>query len=342
MSELLASLMEKISQHGLASVFDRYYSKYRAKVTDNKDPKKLGRIKVVVPSLFGEDPLPQWVNPVDFRHGGIESGEFFPPEEDQWVLVEFLEGDSRYPVYSGGWIGEDELGPEFQHDDEGAPQVRGYRDKWGNAILFDQTPDKQKLSIQTPSHLFILDDTKENEGIYLIHKTGAQFQVDKEGSVKAFSKDGNYVQLNAKDGNVVVGSKDGAIVSMKDNVVVSDSSGKSVVTISKDGVQITTGKDLILQSNSATLKTGSVVVDTGAAEVKYKTKMDIKGAAGEGVSLGTGQIALKGATAEVVDILLQVIQALSIAQTPGYGGPLSNAALFASLYALLLPNKKVG
>lgn len=341
MEDLLSRLIERIKNHGLSDVFGRYYSIYRAKVVDNKDPKKLGRVKVMIPSLFGEEELPQWCSCKDFRASGKEYGEFFPPEEDDWVLVQFIEGDSKYPVYGGGWVGEEELSPEFQHDEEGSPRVRGYKDSTENGIFFDSTKDKEKMWLQTKDHIIMLDSTKEKESISLMHKLGSQIQIDKKGSIKAFTADGNYISMNSEDGNIAIGSKDGSIVALNKDIVITDSSGKSSAVISADGIQMTTGGDLIAQANSATIKTGSTVVDTGALEIKFKTACDIKGAAGEKLSMGNSQVALGGSSAEVVDILLQTLQALSTTLTPGYNGPLTTASQFASLYAKLTPLKKL-
>ena len=342
MDDLLTRLIERIRDGGLGDVFGRYYSIYRAMVTDNKDPKKLGRVKVMVPTLFGDDPLPNWCQCKDFRASGKEYGEFNPPEVDDWVFVQFIEGDTRYPVYSGGWVGEEELSQEYQHDEEGTPRVRGQKDSSGNGIFFDSTPDKEKMWVQTKDHIIMLDSTKEKESISLIHKLGSQIQIDKLGSIKAFTSDGHYISMNSEDGSLAIGSKDGSIIALKDNIVVTDASGKSTAVISEDGVQITTGGDLIAQANSATMKTGSISVDTGSAEIKYKTEMTIEGATGEKLAMGKTQVSLGNASAELVDILSQTLQALSISLTPGYNGPLTTASQFAALYAKILPLKKIG
>jgi hypothetical protein len=345
MIDAIVNMIDQVRRFGLEKVFNRYYSLYRAKVVDNKDPKKRGRIKVLVPALFGEIELPQWCLPRDFRATAKDGGEFYPPEIDDYVFVEFEGGDPQFPVYSGGWFGEtaegEELPEDFVHEED-APMVKGFKDRAGNTILFDQTEGKEKVTIQTKNHYLILDETADAEAVYLAHKLGSQLQIDKSGSMKMFTSDGHYISMDNEGGAISVGSKDGAIVSLKEAITVSDASGKSVVNIKEGGVQITTGGDLVAQSNTATIKTGSLAVDAGSIEMQYKQTCEIKGAGTETISMGTGQIAIKGPTAEVVDILLQTLEGLMTDATPGYGGPLVNMPKYAALYALLTPLKKVG
>ena len=329
MIEMLSSLIDNIKSFGLERVFGRYYSIYRAEVVSNKDEEFRGRIKVKVPSLFGSTEVPNWVLPRDMRVSGYNKGEFYPPEEGSWVFVEFEGGDTNYPLYSGGWHGEldegDNTGPElpidFAYDEDGSPKKRGYRDPSGNRIVFDMTTDKQKLTlaasdgakdtlrehvlemslekdkellrIMSLGHFFVLDDTKDKEGIFLIHKTGTQFQVDAKGSMKVFTKGGHLLSMNEEDSTVLLNSKDGSTIAIKDNIVLADASGKSTVNISKDTVQITTAKDLIMQSNSATLKSGAITLDGGNAKM----------------TLGSAKIAMGTAACEIVDTLIQIIDA---------------------------------
>jgi hypothetical protein len=327
--EMLSSLIDNIKSFGLERVFGRYYSIYRAEVTSNLDEEFRGRIKAKVPSLFGDTELPNWINPRDLRASGFNKGEFYPPELGSWVFVEFEGGDTNYPVYSGGWHGDldegDNTGPElpkdFAYDEDGSPKKRGYRDPSGNRIVFDATKDKQKLILaasdgvkDTPrehtlefslekdkellkiaslAHFFVMDDTKDKEGVYLIHKTGTQFQIDAKGSMKIFTKSGHLLSMNEEDSTVLLNSKDGSTIAVKDNIVIADASGKSTVNISKDTVQITTAKDLVMQSNSATLKSGSISLDGGNAKM----------------TLGSAKIAMGTAACEIVDTLIKIIDA---------------------------------
>jgi Type VI secretion system/phage-baseplate injector OB domain/Gp5 C-terminal repeat (3 copies) len=86
------------------------FTKHEGVVKDNKDPDKLGRIKVKVKELtegIDDKDLP-WAIPlfahVDGALGGDEfkrSGTFFVPRIGTKVLVEYQDGDPHHPIYSG-------------------------------------------------------------------------------------------------------------------------------------------------------------------------------------------------------------------------------------------------
>lgn len=77
-----------------------YYGKYRAKVVDVNDPHQRGRIRVMCPRVLG-DAKSSWCEPcvpVAYDYGG----DFAIPKVGEFVWVEFEEGDSNKPIYTGG------------------------------------------------------------------------------------------------------------------------------------------------------------------------------------------------------------------------------------------------
>ena len=292
--------MVKIRDLGLEYVFKRYYSVYRAEVVENKDPKKRGRIKVRVPALFGKKTIPIFVTPKDFRNSGPNKGEFYPPTVGDWVFVEFEGGNQDYPIYSGGWHAEDELSPEFAHIDD-VPQVRGFRDASGLGYTFDGTPGKEKLILSSKGHFFILDDTVDSEGIFLIHKTGAQIQTDVDGNIKILGADGSFIFVNSESGAVTVTAKDGAyITASSEGITASDSTGASVQTISEASIQNITGGDFIINSKSFGVTAGNV---------------DIRDPLKAGINISQGKVAIGSPVAELLDLVDQLIDAFVQAPT---------------------------
>lgn len=85
----------------------RYYGKYRGKVTSSKDPLNLGRIQVTVPAIFGEGRA-SWALPAT-PYAGKDIGFFTVPPVGSNIWVEFEGGDTDYPIWSGCFWGEDEL-----------------------------------------------------------------------------------------------------------------------------------------------------------------------------------------------------------------------------------------
>lgn len=77
-----------------------FYGKYRAKVVDVEDPQYRGRIRVMCPKVLGEAKS-SWCEPcvpVAYDNGG----DFAIPKVGEFVWVEFEEGNSNKPIYTGG------------------------------------------------------------------------------------------------------------------------------------------------------------------------------------------------------------------------------------------------
>src|SRR6476659_7140673 len=90
--ELLVRLAEDAQQH--------YYGKYRGIVVDNADPRKSGRLQLLVPSVLGETTT-GWAAPVLAFGGTADIGLFCIPEVDAAVWVEFEEGRIDLPLWTG-------------------------------------------------------------------------------------------------------------------------------------------------------------------------------------------------------------------------------------------------
>lgn len=83
----------------------KYFGKYRAIVVDVNDPEKRGRIRVTCPKVYGTDKSP-WCQPcVPYAYDN--GGDFVLPMKNDFVWVEFEEGDVRYPIYTGGLWAKD-------------------------------------------------------------------------------------------------------------------------------------------------------------------------------------------------------------------------------------------
>jgi uncharacterized protein involved in type VI secretion and phage assembly len=138
--------------YDLASVFaeqihtaehesNRVYEPAIAIVTDNKDPSKLGRIKIKIPILSETDST--WWAPIVMLGAGKNRGWFYIPEKDDEVLVLFEHGDLNRPVVIGAlWNGKDK--PPDKND--GGNPRRMIRSRQGNKITFDD--DKNQIIIE--------------------------------------------------------------------------------------------------------------------------------------------------------------------------------------------------
>ena len=110
-------------------------------VTDNKDPSKLGRVKLKIPILSDQDTT-YWC-PIIMLGAGKNRGWFFIPEKDDEVLVMFEHGDLNRPLVVGAlWNGKDK--PPDKNP--GGNPRRVIKSRLGNKITFDD--DKEQLIIE--------------------------------------------------------------------------------------------------------------------------------------------------------------------------------------------------
>jgi hypothetical protein len=82
---------------------EKFFGKYRGKVTNNTDPLMQGRIRAKVPTVFGDEEC-GWALP-SAPYGGSGVGFFFVPPVDANVWIEFEGGDPDYPICTGCFWG---------------------------------------------------------------------------------------------------------------------------------------------------------------------------------------------------------------------------------------------
>lgn len=101
----------------------KFYGKFRGTVTENFDPDGKGRILVMVPDVLGAMPS-TWATPCVPFTGLLQTGMFVLPEVGANVWVEFEHGNSNYPIWSGGfWGNEGQVPATAQFDDPALPGV---------------------------------------------------------------------------------------------------------------------------------------------------------------------------------------------------------------------------
>jgi uncharacterized protein involved in type VI secretion and phage assembly len=119
----------------------RVYEPMIGIVTDNKDPKKLGRVKVKIPVLHNDETT--WWCPIVMLGAGKNRGWFFIPEKDDEVLILFEHGDMDHPLIVGAlWNGKDK--PPDKNP--GGNPRRVIKSRQGSKIIFDD--DKNSLIIE--------------------------------------------------------------------------------------------------------------------------------------------------------------------------------------------------
>jgi uncharacterized protein involved in type VI secretion and phage assembly len=164
-------------------------------VTDNKDPSKLGRVKLKMPILSDADTT-FWV-PIIMLGAGKNRGWFFIPEVDDEVLVMFEQGDINRPLVVGALWGGKDKPPD---KNPGSNPRRVIKSRQGSKITFDDEEmkiiiedgtGKGKLTFDSNANKIIIEALKGD--VCFQSPTGDTQIVAKEIEMKA----GTNIEIHA-------------------------------------------------------------------------------------------------------------------------------------------------
>jgi len=231
LDKVVANLIQKVEQ--------RFYGKYRGFVVENDDPEQLGRLKLSVPSVLGDEVVTGWAMPC-VPYGGSENlGTLFIPEIEAGVWVEFEEGDLEFPVWVGtfwskpGGTSElpkpnDDTGAE-EGDVQSPPTRKIFKTLNGHSIQFEDDG----------SALRILITDGENENLILFGDSGINV-VNKNNSIEM------------SDSGIVIEDGNG-------NTVTQDSSGTKI----EDG----NGNEIVMDGMSGFFGDPGIKTNAGTGRV---------------------------------------------------------------------------
>jgi uncharacterized protein involved in type VI secretion and phage assembly len=142
----------------------RYYGKYRGTVVENVDPEQIGRVQVQVPDVM-KNAISSWAMPC-VPAAGLHAGCFVVPPIGSKVWVEFEQGNSDYPIWTGGFWGSAAEVPIF-------------------ATTPAAIPPGQNMVLQTTlGNAMVLSDatsTAASGGIVLKSASGGMIVVNEKG-----------------------------------------------------------------------------------------------------------------------------------------------------------------
>jgi len=145
-------------------------------VTNNKDPKEMGRVKVKFPVL-SEDYESQWAR-VLTPMAGNNRGLYYLPEVDDEVIVAFENGIIEHPYVIGAvWNGKDKP-PESNSD--GHNNMRAFHSRSGHIVRLDDTAGAEKIEI--------LDKTGSNKVV--ITSSNNQIEISSQSDITITSATG--------------------------------------------------------------------------------------------------------------------------------------------------------
>lgn len=146
----LESVVERLAEQ----VERRFYGKHRGFVVDNADPEELGRLRLTVPGVLGDEVVTGWASPCVPHGGAAEQGFLFVPEVGAGVWVEFEEGDLEFPIWVGTfWSkpgGESELPRPLDADAVRNPPTCGiFKTRSGHTIELDDLEGEEKIIVRS-------------------------------------------------------------------------------------------------------------------------------------------------------------------------------------------------
>jgi uncharacterized protein involved in type VI secretion and phage assembly len=128
-----------------------FLGKFRATVTDNRDPLMKGRVRVKAPDVYGENES-GWALPA-LPYTGNKVGLFLIPPTSASVWVEFEHGDPDYPIWAGGFWSESEVPAS-----PGVAEMKVLKTDTATITLND-TPGAGGITIETQTGMKIKIDT---------------------------------------------------------------------------------------------------------------------------------------------------------------------------------------
>lgn len=167
-------MLEIIRKQGVEQL-GRFYSKYRGIVVDDDDPKNLNRLLVNVYNITYEN---VWAWPVG-EHGGNGTGfKYLTPQKGDIVFVEFMGGDTSYPVWSYcGWA-ETQVPEELKDNDS-----MGFVTPQNTKVILDDLDHSLTIEIGPSDNRQLVKITEE--GILITSPKDFQVEVLETASIDA-------------------------------------------------------------------------------------------------------------------------------------------------------------
>jgi uncharacterized protein involved in type VI secretion and phage assembly len=207
-------------------------------VTDNRDPRGLGRVRVRLP-LGAEHDATTWA-PVVMPGAGAGCGWFLLPDVEDEVVVAFEHGDVDRPIVIGAlWNGKD-----------APPELGG-------------APGDHVALVSRSGHRLVLDDANRR---VVIEDGGGHGRITLDAASGA-------VTLEALDGDVVVYAPEGrAVIS---GATVEVTAGRDLALRANGAVAMTAGSAVTIEARAVHVAGLPAGVAGGAARPAEAVRADV-------------------------------------------------------------------
>ena len=204
----------------------------RAVVMDNKDPEKLGRIRVqfLWQKEQDENMITPWIR-ITQPYGGDNKGFYFIPEIDEEVMVGFENGNAEAPYIIGTlWHGKQRPDSNWLKDDDDSNDIKAIRTRNGHTI---EIHDKD-----TGGFITIYDNEKAN--YVLTFSTDEQLiKLQSSGNIELYAE--NDIIIDAKN-NIKINAGNDLSKNAGENI--DETAGNNVVIGAGENIAMNAGNDM--------------------------------------------------------------------------------------------------
>lgn len=218
-----------------------FFGKYRGVVKDNADPKKRGRLKLLVNSVFGAT-VTDWIIGAFPLGGNNTEGAIFVPKVDSHVLVEFIEGDRSRPVWTAAYY------PEDAADGSAGAPPQSY-DQPGGSLHMIRSEKGIEVRLE--------DDRADVQKLVILHPKGVRIEIDDKGTIKITDKASGEFLLDPDNKIAKLAGHSGGLLEMTQSGVKLEHSSTKI-ELSASGITFT-GTMLKLDGDSVALGKGASV-----------------------------------------------------------------------------------
>jgi uncharacterized protein involved in type VI secretion and phage assembly len=231
--------------HDILSILEDHPGKNKVQgvvtglVTNNNDPKGMGRIRVKFPWLTDDDES-AWAPMATPMTGDGRGFQYFPEIDDE-VLVAFEHGDIDRPYVIGClWNGLDTppLSPGEALGGNGAVNKRIIKSRSGHIILLDDTQGSESITVQDKNGNQIVLNSSDNS---MQIKVQGDLTIEAQGSIKISGMAGVEVSSQATmsvkgtAGTTVEGT---AMLTLKDGAGAEIDMAGPAVTINNGALEV--------------------------------------------------------------------------------------------------------
>jgi phage protein D/phage baseplate assembly protein gpV len=226
-------------------------------VTNNKDPKKWGRVRVKLPTLT-EDHESDWARVIAIGAGKNRGFDCLPEVNDE-VLVGFEHGDIHRPFVIGGmWNGQD--APPTSVDNsvvDGKVRLRTIKTRTGHTLQFvEEDKDSSKKGVYL--------DTVYGHKLYL-NDTDKKIEIKTNGGHQVIADDMNKkIQIETSGGHSLILDDQSRKITM---------SGTSEIELTApQTIRLKVGSNSIeISMTNVTLKTTTNTIDLGPSGININS-----------------------------------------------------------------------